>query len=74
MREAERRFAMGNWGLPPGNGAPMALVVPSAVAAAWNVVLYPDALGFWDHVSLRNVEPFDFDPRLFPENTPRELS
>jgi hypothetical protein len=39
----------------------------------WNVVLYPAGKGFWDHVRLENIELFEFDSRLFPENTPLEL-
>jgi RES domain-containing protein len=50
-----------------------ALAVPSVVVPAWNVVLYPQALGFWEHVSLESVEPFELDPRLFPEGTPIEM-
>jgi len=49
-----------------------AVAVPSVITPAWNVVLYPAGAGFWDHVSLHSITPFDFDPRLFPENTPKE--
>ncbi len=49
-----------------------AVAVPSVIVPVWNVVLYPQRAGFWDHVSLESVEPFEFDPRLFPENTPTE--
>lgn len=49
-----------------------ALAVPSVIVPAWNVVLFPKAMGFWKHVSLDDVEPFDYDPRLFPERTPLE--
>jgi hypothetical protein len=42
------------------------------IVPVWNVVLYPQAVGFWDHVTLEAVEPFEFDPRLFPDNTPVE--
>lgn len=45
---------------------PFAVAVPSAIVPVWNVVLYPLGTGFWDHVSLDSVEPFHFDPRLFP--------
>ena len=45
-----------------------AVAVPSVIVPVWNVVLYPQGIGFWDHVSLESVEPFEFDPRLFPEN------
>jgi hypothetical protein len=51
-----------------------AVAVPSMVVPVWNVVLYPQGKGFWDHVSLESVEPFEFDPRLFPENTPIEAA
>jgi len=55
-------------------GNPFAVAVPSVIVPAWNVVLYPKGIGFWDHVSLESLEPFEFDPRLFPENTPVENS
>jgi len=55
-----------------GRIAPFAIAVPSVIVPAWNVVLYPEAPHFWDHVSLIGVEPFEFDPRLFPEKTPAE--
>jgi hypothetical protein len=42
------------------------------MTAAWNVVLYPGAPAFWNHVHLESVEPFEFDPRLFPEEALRE--
>jgi hypothetical protein len=51
---------------------PFAVAVPSVIVPAWNVVLYPQAVGFWDHVAIESVERFEFDPRLFPENTPIE--
>jgi RES domain-containing protein len=51
-----------------------AVAVPSVIVPAWNVVLYPNGIGFWDHVSLESVEPFQFDPRLFPEDTPSEAA
>lgn len=47
---------------------PFAVAVPSVIAPAWNVVLYPTGIGFWEHVTLESVEPFKFDPRLFPES------
>jgi len=49
-----------------------AMAVPSVVVPVWNVVLYPQGKSFWDHVSLESVEPFEFDPRLFPDETPAE--
>lgn len=51
---------------------PFAIAVPSVVVPVWNVVLYPGGKGFWDHVKLENIEHFEFDSRLFPENTPLE--
>jgi len=51
-----------------------AVAVPSVIVPVWNVVLYPQARGFRDQVSLQSVEPFEFDPRLFPEGTPVEAS
>jgi RES domain len=54
-----------------GHGVnPFAVAVPSVIVPVWNVVLYPQAPGFWNHVALETVERFEFDPRLFPENTP----
>lgn len=53
---------------------PFAVAVPSVIAPVWNVVLYPNRLGFWQHVSLASVEPFTFDPRLFPEDAKVEAS
>jgi len=53
---------------------PFAVAVPSVIVPVWNVVLYPQGTGFWNHVSLESVDAFDFDPRLFPEDTPVERS
>ena len=53
-------------------GPPLAVAVPSVIVPAWNVILYPQGRGFWDHVKLISVEPFAFDPRLFPENAATE--
>ncbi len=47
---------------------PFAVAVPSVIVPVWNVVLYPQGTGFWDHVSLESVDAFEFDPRLFPED------
>ena len=52
--------------------AVIAVAVPSVIVPAWNVVLFPQGRGFWEHVSLESVESFAFDPRLFPENTATE--
>lgn len=51
---------------------PFAVAVPSVIVPVWNVVLYPQATGFWDHVSLESVDAFEFDPRLFPEDATKE--
>jgi RES domain-containing protein len=51
-----------------------AVAVPSVIVPVWNVVLYPQGKGFWEHVSLESLEPFAFDPRLFPDNTPVETA
>jgi RES domain-containing protein len=56
----------------PGGDSPFAVAIPSVIVPAWNVVLYPKGIGFWDHVSLESVEPFEFDPRLFPDDAPAE--
>jgi len=52
---------------------PLAIARPSVIVPVWNVVLFPAGGGFWDHVALETVEPFEFDPRLFPDNTPIEI-
>lgn|GEM_PF-1375299 len=52
--------------------SPFAVAIPSVIVPVWNVVLYPNGIGFWNHVSLENLEVFQFDPRLFPEDTPEE--
>lgn len=49
------------------NGLVLAIAVPSVIVPAWNVVLYPQHPNFWTHVSLKSVEPYEFDPRLFPD-------
>ncbi len=51
---------------------PFAVALPSVIVPAWNVVLYPRARGFRRYVRLDAVDPFDYDPRLFPEDTPWE--
>ncbi len=51
---------------------PFAVAVPSVIVPAWNVVLYPEAHGFSVHVSLQEVSPFQFDPRLFTEDAAAE--
>jgi hypothetical protein len=53
---------------------PFAIAIPSVVVPVWNVVLYPTASGFRDHVLLESVEPFEFDPRLFPDDAVPETS
>jgi hypothetical protein len=50
----------------------IAMAVPSVIVPVWNVVLYPDAPGFWERVSLASVEPVEFDPRLFPSDATAE--
>jgi len=57
---------------PPGSVPPIAIAVPSVIVPVWNVVLFPDAPGFWDRVSLASVEPVEFDPRLFPADAVAE--
>jgi RES domain-containing protein len=51
-----------------------ALAVPSVIVPVWNVVLFPRGLGFWKHVSLAAIEPFEFDPRLFNKDATGEPS
>lgn len=49
-----------------GMGA-FAVAVPSVIIPVWNVVLFQQGGGFWEHISLESAEAFRFDPRLFPE-------
>jgi len=58
----------------PGVLAPIAVAVPSVIVPVWNVVLYPDAPGFWDRVSLSSVERVEFDPRLFSPDAITEIA
>jgi RES domain-containing protein len=71
LAAAKARFA-GNPRWFGGGVNPFAVAVPSVVVPVWNVVLYPQGVGFWDHVSLENIEAFKFDPRLFPEGAETE--
>lgn len=52
--------------------SPFAVAIPSVIIPVWNVVLYPQGVGFWDHVALESVDAFEFDPRLFPEDAMME--
>jgi RES domain-containing protein len=73
LAEAKSEFQANPWGgLVRTIATPFAVAVPSVIVPVWNVVLFPQATGFWDHVSLESVEPFHFDPRLFPEDSPAE--
>lgn len=55
-----------------GMNHPFAIALPSVIVPVWNVVLYPQGDGFWDHVTLESVERFEFDPRLFSEGAASE--
>lgn len=68
LRNAADRYA-----LREIDGNILVFSVPSVIVPVWNVVLYPRARGFWEHVSLVSVEPFDYDPRLFPEEAAVQL-
>lgn len=50
-----------------------AVAVPSVIVPIWNVVLYPARPGFWKHVAIETVEPFTYDPRLFPAAAETQL-
>jgi RES domain-containing protein len=63
LREAEERFGQL---METPDGTVIAIAVPSVVVAVWNVVLYPEASAFSAHVSVEEIVPFEFDPRLFP--------
>lgn len=69
---ADARLAF-KWVRPDLILKPLAIALPSVIAPVWNVVLFPAGHGFWDHVALETVEPFEFDPRLFPDYTPIEI-
>jgi hypothetical protein len=69
LSEAQQTFGDGEFG---GILHSFAVAVPSVVAPAWNIVLFPGAHGFSESVTAESIEPFEFDPRLFPENTPVE--
>jgi hypothetical protein len=72
-RVRELRYALkAGAGSHPDGVNPFAVALPSVIVPAWNVVLDPEGTGFWDHVSLETVEPFEFDPRLFPDDVQTE--
>jgi RES domain-containing protein len=73
LAEAKRRFMVGS-DLFAEAMNPFAVALPSVIVPVWNVVLFPKAPGFWQHVSLESVEAFEFDPRLFPESAAAESS
>ena len=45
----------------------IARLIPSVIVPEFNVVLNPASRFFQGLVKLMSVEPFEFDPRLFPE-------
>jgi RES domain-containing protein len=54
---------------------PFAIAVPSVIVPPvplLNVVLYPRGIGFWNHVKLEDIKPFDLDSRLIFESTPND--
>ena len=62
LAEARRAFAN-----PFDLSLHFAIALPSVIIPAWDVVLYTGMQGFWNHVSLQVLEPFEFDARLFPD-------
>jgi RES domain-containing protein len=68
LSEARDFFHNSHIGGFRGDLNPFAIAVPSVIVPVWNIVLFPQGTGFWEHVSLESVELFEFDPRLFPEN------
>lgn len=68
---AKERFVRGPHLFAAGMDV-FAVALPSVIVPVWNVVLYPQGRGFWDHVSLESVDRFEFDPRLFPETAVAE--
>lgn len=67
-----RRDFNGFKGAWRGVSSPFAVAMPSVIVPVWNVVLYPEAPGFWQHISLESVEAFEFDSRLFSEEAVME--
>jgi len=70
---AKNRFNTGSHLFAVGIN-PFAVAVPSVIVPVWNVVLYPQGVGFWDHVSLESIDAYQFDPRLFPDGAVVEPS
>lgn len=64
---AKKHFNAGQH-LYGGGMNPFGVAIPSIIVPVWNVILYPQGVGFWNHVSLESVDAFEFDPRLFSEN------
>jgi RES domain-containing protein len=71
LATAKDRFKDGPSYFAVGMGA-FAVALPSVIVPVWNVVLFPQGRSFWEHISLESVEPFKFDPRLFPEGAAAE--
>lgn len=72
LREAGRVFT--SIAHLPGSGAhPFAVALPSILAPAWNVVLYPSETAFWKHVTLVDVEPYVYESELFPDDAVDEV-
>ncbi len=57
-------------GLPMAGDASsvIAMAVPSVILPVWNFILYPDCELLSGHLSLQEVLPFHFDPRLFAKD------
>lgn len=68
LEDARKRFGYAGNQLFGGGLNPFAVAIPSVIVPVWNVVLYPQGVGFWNHVSLEDVTPYDFDARLFQES------
>ncbi len=58
--EAEKRFALAPDRLSRSH--PFAIALPSVPASVWNVVIYPDEPGFFDHVSIKKHRSFHLRP------------
>jgi RES domain-containing protein len=52
----------------------IARLIPSVIVPEYNVVLNPASKFFQRLVKLVSVEPFEFDPRLFPERASKGTS
>lgn len=71
VQEANQWFNQFGTALSESPEDPIALVAPSVIVPEYNVVLYPRPTLFEpDFATIRSIEPFTFDQRLFDEFAP----